>query len=184
MEASPSPLTRLLHAAREGDASALDAAFAHVYDELHRLASRVRRGRAGATLNTTALVHEAYAKLAVGRPVAWNDRVHFYRVAARAMRQVLVDEARRQQTHKRNNLAVTLDEAAQVAPLRPDDLLALDDALTKLARLDARLADVVQYRFFVGLTIDETAQILGVSAPTVQRDWRTARAWLRHVLGG
>jgi RNA polymerase sigma factor (TIGR02999 family) len=176
----PGELTALLRAAEAGDAAAFDRAFAGVYDELHRLAARVRGGRASDTLGATALVHEAYLKLAPAAQPAWEGRRHFLRVAARAMRQVLVGAARERQADKRGggDFAVTLDEAAHAAPVRADELLALDEALTRLARLDERQARVVELRYFAGLTAEETAEALEVSVPTVQRDWRAARAWL------
>jgi RNA polymerase sigma factor (TIGR02999 family) len=173
-------LTTLLRAASAGDARAFDRAFEHVYDELHRLARRVRGGRAGDTLGATALVHEAYLKLAPAAQPAWEGRHHFLRVAARAMRQVLVGVARERIAAKRGggDLAITLDEAAHAAPVRSVELLALDEALTRLAALDERQARVVELRYFAGLTSEEVADVLGISVPTVQRDWRAARAWL------
>jgi RNA polymerase sigma factor (TIGR02999 family) len=183
-EPTPEPpageLTALLHAASAGDAQAFDRAFARVYDELYRLAGRVRGGRASDTLGATALVHEAYLKLAPAAQPAWEGRRHFLRVAARAMRQVLVGVARERVASKRGggDLAVTLDEGAHAAPVRAAELLALDEALTHLAALDERQARVVELRYFAGLTSEETAEVLDVSVPTVQRDWRAARAWL------
>ncbi|GJG87878.1 extracytoplasmic sigma factor ECF [Gemmatimonadetes bacterium T265] len=162
--------------------------YARAYDELHRLAHRVRAGRAGATLSTTALVHEAYVRLQPSRvapPDAGADaeRAHFFAVAARAMRDVLVDAARRRAAEKRGGGAalVTLgDDAAQA--VRPDEVLALDEALRRLGALDARQLRVVECRFFAGLTADETALALGVSLSTVEREWRGARAWLAREL--
>jgi RNA polymerase sigma factor (TIGR02999 family) len=183
-ESRPEPavgeLTALLHAASAGDPQAFDRAFARVYDELYRLARRVRGGRASDTLGATALVHEAYLKLAPAAQPAWEGRRHFLRVAARAMRQVLVGVARDRVAAKRGggDLAVTLDEGAHAAPVRAGELLALDEALTRLAALDERQARVVELRYFAGLTSEETAEVLDVSVPTVQRDWRAARAWL------
>ena len=177
-------VTRLLHAASRGEPDALDEVFPLVYGELQRLARKVRSGRAGDTLNTTALVHEAYLKLVRTDDVAWNGRQHFFRVAARAMRQVLVRDATRRRTAKRGGgqVAVSLDEALHGGTMADDDVLALDEALGRLEALDARQAAVVEIRFFTGLTLEETAQALDVSVPTVSRDWRMARAWLARAL--
>lgn len=174
----------MLQAASEGSQEELDALFSVVYDELRHLARKVRTGRASDTLNTTALVHEAYLKLVPSTGVEWHDRVHFYRVAARAMRQILVSKARARMAEKRGGkgFAVTFEAAAYAAPLRSDDFLALDEALTQLADLDPRQAQMVEYRFFAGLTLEETAHALGLSSMTVKRDWRAARAWLAHTL--
>jgi RNA polymerase sigma factor (TIGR02999 family) len=164
----------------------LDQLFGRVYDELRRLAHQVRGGRAGETLNTTALVHEAWLKLANADALHLKDRAHFFAVAARAMRQVVVDAARKQLAEKRGGDAtmdVTLDEAMYAGPLRPARLVALDDALARLGALDPRRARVVEHRIFAGLTADETSALLGVSRPTVERDWRAARAWLAAELG-
>ena len=181
-DADPGDVTRLLHLARAGDGAAFERAFVEVYDELRRLAAQVRRGRASDTLGATALVHEAWLKLAPSSATDWAGRRHFLRVAARAMRQVLVDAARERLAGKRGGgaLALTLDDvAAQVgAPMRDEAVLALDEALERLAALDARQARVVELRWFAGYTAEETADVLGISAPTVQRDWRAARAWL------
>jgi len=184
---STSGVTELLVAVNAGSPAALDEVFTRVYDELHRLAHHVRRDRAGATLDTTALVHEAYLKLATAMP-AMNDRRHFLAVAARAMRQVLVNAARDANAQKRGGDVelVTLSDAdaAFARTVRPEELLALDDALERLAKLDARQAAIVECRFFAGLDVEETAEILGISAPTVGRDWRAARAWLGRELRG
>ena len=184
---STSGVTELLVAVNAGSPAALDEVFTRVYDELHRLAHHVRRDRAGATLDTTALVHEAYLKLATAMP-AMNDRRHFLAVAARAMRQVLVSAARDASAQKRGGDVelVTLSDAdaAFARTVRPEELLALDDALERLAKLDARQAAIVECRFFAGLDVEETAEILGISAPTVGRDWRAARAWLGRELRG
>lgn len=185
-ETSPTTVAGLLAAAGRGDRPALDRLFERVYPELRRLAHQVRHGRAGATLDSIALANEAYLKLAGGRPVAWRDRAHFLAVAARAMRQLLVDAARARLAAKRGGAegwAVTLDDGAAAAPLRPAELVALDEALTRLAAAGARRAAVVEHRFFAGLTTEETAEVLGVSTATVERDWRAARAWLAVELG-
>jgi RNA polymerase sigma factor (TIGR02999 family) len=164
---------------------AAQALFARVYAELRGLAHRVRGGRAGETLNTTALVHEAYLKLAGSGPVPWKDERHFFAVAARAMRQVLVDAARRRLAGKRGGgepLALSYDDAVHASPIRPAELLALDEALERLAAFDVRRAQVVEHRMFAGLSTTETARLLGVSTGTVERDWRAARAWLSAEL--
>jgi RNA polymerase sigma factor (TIGR02999 family) len=178
-------ITTLLRHAGAGDQAALEAVFARVYTQLRELAHWVRRGRAGETLSTTALVHEAYFKLVPGARLDVHDRRHFFAVAARAMRQVLVDAARREMAGKRGGRAplVTLDAAADVAAMRPERLLALDDALARLALLDERQSRVIEYRFFAGLSVEEAAELLGVSTPTVKRDWRVARAWMLSELG-
>ncbi len=179
-------LTALLLAASAGDAHAFDRAFTRVYDELHGLARRVRGGRASDTMGATALVHEAYLRLAPAAQPAWEGRRHFLRVAARAMRQVLVGVARERLAVKRGGggFAVTLDEAAHAAPMRAGDLLALDEALTRLAQLDERQARVVELRFFGGLSVAEVAEALGVSKRTVEGEWTHAKAWLGHEMGG
>jgi RNA polymerase sigma factor (TIGR02999 family) len=176
--------TLLLRAARGGDRGAFDALFERVYGELRRLARHVRRDRAGETLCTTALVHEAYLKLVPSARLDWQDRAHFLAVAARAMRQVLVNAAEQRLSEKRGGgkWAVTLDDAAEAAPVRAEEVLALSGAIDRLAALDERQARVVEHRFFAGLTTEETAAVLGVSEPTVQRDWRAARAWLAREL--
>lgn len=182
---APSPdVTLLLARAREGDADALDRLIPIVYDELHTLARRQRQRRSsGETINTTALVHEAYVRLSRdGKTFA--DRQHFFRVAARAMRGVLVDHARTQSRQKRGGDApvLSLDAAQVAAPEAGPQLLALDEALTHLAAVGERLAEVVELRYFVGLTIPETADVLGLSERTVKREWSAARAWLHHAL--
>lgn len=167
--------------------SPVDALFVRVYTELKGLAHRVREGRkVGSTLDTTALVHEAYLKLAASRGTLWHDESHFFAIAARAMRQVLVDVARLHLAQKRGAepVVVTYDEAAHAAPVRPDELIALDDALERLASFDRRRAEVVEHRVFAGLSTPETARLMGVSTATVERDWRAARAWLTSQLGG
>jgi len=168
-----------------GRVKPVDQLYDRVYDQLKKLARRVRAGRAGETLNTTALVNEAYIKLASGSGAAWNDHDHFFAVAARAMRQILVDSARRRLAGKRGgggHWQVSLDEALHPAPVRAEELIALDEALGRLAELDPRRAAVVEHRYFAGLSIPETARILGVAPATVERDWRTARAWLAAAL--
>jgi RNA polymerase sigma factor (TIGR02999 family) len=175
-------VTRLLRLARHGDDAAFEQAFVRVYAELRRLAAQVRGGRGPDSLNATALVHEAWLKLAPSSARDWEGRRHFFRAAARAMRQVLVDAARERLADKRGGgvAAVDIDDVAGAiaAPVRDDTILALDEALERLAALDERQARVVELRWFAGFTAEETAEALGISAPTVQRDWRAARAWL------
>ncbi|MEM0962205.1 MAG: ECF-type sigma factor [Bacteroidota bacterium] len=179
----------LLEAAAAGDPSAVDRLYPLVYEDLRRRASRQRqRHIAGATLNTTALVHESYLKLAKSPPRA-KDRAHFLAIAARAMRQVLVTYAERQTAQKRGGGTpdARLDDVPPLAALsdgQAEDLVALHDALDRLeAAVGERPARVVECRFFAGLSIEETADALGVSEPTVKRDWRAARAWLFARLG-
>jgi RNA polymerase sigma factor (TIGR02999 family) len=175
-------VTRLLYLASGGDQEAFERAFTAIYDELRGLASRVRHGRAPESLGATALVHEAYLRLMPSSHIDWEGRRHFLRVAARAMRQVLARAARDRLAEKRGGGAspVTLDDALHgtAAAARAEEIVALDEALERLTALDARKARVVELRWFVGLTAPETADALGLSTPTVERDWRSARAWL------
>jgi RNA polymerase sigma factor (TIGR02999 family) len=177
-------VTALLQAAGNGSSEALDELFRRLYDELHALARTVRRGRAGATLNTTALVHEAYLKLLPPGGLSLQDRTHFLRVAARAMRQVLVDTARSRMAQKRggDQLRVSLDDDVHGASISAEEVLGLDDALSRLGRLDERQAQIIEFRIFAGLSVEETAAALNLSVPTVYRDWRAARAWLAREL--
>lgn len=178
-------ITGLLLAWRAGEATALDQLFPLVYGELRRIAhGQLARERADHTLETTALVHESYLKLVDQTRVEWVDRAHFFAVAAQAMRRILVDYARRYHAVKRGAapLRVSLTDANLVAEDRADFLLALDEALTELASLDERLSRVVECRFFAGLTEEETAEVLGVSARTVRRDWTKAKGWLHRAL--
>jgi RNA polymerase sigma factor (TIGR02999 family) len=168
------------------DREALDALFSLAYEELRRLASSVRRHDQHATVSPTGLVNEAWVKLVKSPPMALVSVEHFKRVAARAMRQVLVEAARRRQADKRGGglVMVTFDEEADVAGATADDLVALDAALDALAALNPRQAAIVEHRFFGGLDVAETAAFLGISEATVLRDWRAARAWLLASLGG
>jgi RNA polymerase sigma factor (TIGR02999 family) len=161
----------------------LDHLFSATYDELRRLAGTIRYGDPSATLNTTALVNEAWLKLAKSPQVASTSRVHFKRIAARAMRQVLVDAARRRNADKRGDGAasITLDESHAMVAC-PQELLGLDSALDELARIRPRLATMVECRFFGGLEIAEIAELLEVSEATILRDWRAAKAWLARAL--
>lgn len=179
-------MTQLLGQWGGGNAQALDELMPLVYDELRAMAHRqMARERVGHTIQATALVNEVYLKLKNQRSAQWQNRAQFFAVAAQMMRQILVDYARRHSRAKRGGGAehIALDEAMIVAADRSDQLLALDDALRKLEQLDCRKAQVATLRFFAGLSADETGEALGISAETVTRDWRFARAWLRKELG-
>ena len=179
-------VTQLLAASREGDRAALERAFAAVYGELHRLARRQRaRSRPGDTLSTTVLVHEAFLKLSQGAPVAIQDRQHFFALAARAMRQILVDAARARVAGKRGGGVVPVEflEADASVEAVAVDVVALDRALDRLEAVDAQLARLVEGRFFAGLTDAELALALGRNERTVRRDWQRARAFLLRDLG-
>ena len=176
-------VTQLLLAWGQGDDAAGDELLARVYDQLRRIARHHLRGeRADHTLQTTALINEAYMKL-VEQPVSWQSRAHFFGIAARLMRQILVDHARARQRLKRGGdwqrISITAGDTARE---QAADLLALDKALEILAAADPQKSRIVELRFFGGLTIDETAQVMGVSTPTVERGWRAARAWLQTEL--
>ena len=179
-------VTHLLARLREGETQAWDELLPLVYEELRRLSRGQRRkARPYQTLNTTALVHEAYLKLAVrDEPASFQDRQHFFRVAARAMRDVAVDYARHQQAEKRGGgeARATLDEAIVAGEKRLSEVLAVEDALQRLEKLDARQAQVVELRYFAGFSIPETADILGISPATVKREWAAARAWLYRAM--
>jgi len=158
-----------------------DVLFTRVYDSLKGLAHTVRAGRACETLNTTALVHEVFLKLRSAGPEPWKDESHFFAVAARAMRQILVDAARRAAALKRGGSShdfVAYDDAAHAAPIKAEELIELDAALERLGMMDPRRAQVVEHRIFGGLSTADTAKVLGISTGTVERDWRAARAWL------
>jgi RNA polymerase sigma factor (TIGR02999 family) len=182
--ASPG-VTELLRAWGGGDQAALDRLLPVVYDELRRQAQRyLRRERPGHTLQTTALVHEAYLRLIDQRQARWQTRSQFFGVAAQLMRRILVDHARGRHAAKRGGAAiqVPLEEESAAAQERDVDLLALDEALTRLAAFDPQQARVVELRYFTGLGIEETAEALGVSPATVKREWAMARAWLKREL--
>ena len=175
------PVTELLVRWRDGDQKALERLIPLVYEELHALAQHyLRRERPDHTLQSTALVHEAYVRLVGQDPPTLQNRAHFFGVAARLMREILVDHARAQLTAKRGGGALTLalDEALKVPDRTDIDLLLLDAALKELARLDERQSRIVELRYFTGLSIDETAEVMGISTATVSREWTTARAWL------
>jgi RNA polymerase sigma factor (TIGR02999 family) len=183
---SPKEITRLLLAWRNGNQEALESLTPLVYGELRRLARRHMRGeRVNHTLQTTALVHEAYLKLIDSSQVQWQDRAHFFAVASQLMRRILVDFARSRKNLKRGGDAIQISfSAALEISQKPDaDLMTLDDALNSLARLDPRQSRVVELRFFGGLSVEETAEALKVSPETVKRDWRLAKVWLLRELG-
>ncbi len=184
---SPGDVTELLLAWRRGDREALAKLVPLVYRELRRqAAAQLRRERAGHTLQPTALVHEVFLRLVDQARIPWENRSHFFGVAARAMREVLVDRARRRGAAKRGGKAdqVTLSAAQVAAPQATFDVLALDLALQRLAALDERQARLVELRVFGGLTIAEAAEVLGISASTVNREWRHAEAWLCRAMAG
>jgi RNA polymerase sigma factor (TIGR02999 family) len=174
-------VTRLLIRLTDGDGDVLGELLPLVYDELRRLAAGyLRRERPGHTLQPTALVHEAYLRMVDQSQVHWQNRAHFLGVAAQMMRRILVDHARGQKAEKRGGdfQKLSLDENIDVLGERAADLVALDEALQRLAEFDPQKARVVELRFFGGLSVEETAEVLGVSAPTVKRQWRMAKAWL------
>jgi RNA polymerase sigma factor (TIGR02999 family) len=178
-------VTRLLIACRDGDAAALDRLYSVVYGRLQEIAhAHLRRDVEGHTLSTTALVHEAYVKLVDGTRVEWQDRAHFLAHSSRAMRHILIDYARRHRAAKRGGglQPLELDPERIAVGERAETLVALDDALTRLAAFSPRLAEVVEHRFFGGLTEEETARLLGVTDRTVRRDWIKARGWLQQEL--
>ena len=182
-----SPVTELLVRWREGDREALEALMPLVYDELRRLAHHyLRQERSDHTLQSTALVHEAYLRLAGQNPPQWQNRAHFFGIAAHIMRQILVEYARGRSTAKRGGGAfrLVLDEAVALPQQLDVDVVELDRALTGLAELDAQQSRIVELRFFAGLTIEDTSEVLGISPATVKRDWVTARAWLYRAMTG
>jgi len=183
--APASELTQMLVNWRNGDQAALDKLLQLVYQELRRIARRYMRGeRAGHTLESAALVNEAYLRLIDIKKIDWQNRAHFFAMSARLMRRILVDHARSRNYAKRDGALqrLSLGEADQLAGERDVDLVALDDALKSLAEMSEHQSRIVELRFFGGLTIEETAEVLGVSHATVERDWAVARAWLRREL--
>lgn len=183
--AQTSETTRLLHAWANGDPAALEQLTPRVYKELRRIAGRcMQNERPGRTIQATALVHEAYLRLVDVTHVDWQHRAHFYAVSAQIMRRILLDTARKRETAKRGgNLArVNLDEIPDLSSRRGREIIALDDALNTLAEIDPRKARTIELRFFGGLSVEETAAVLKVSADTVMRDWRLGRAWLLSEL--
>ena len=180
-------ISGLLRAWSDGDQSALERLTPVVYGELHRLARRyMRRERSGHSLQTTALVNEAYMRLVDYKRMHWQDRAHFFAVSAQLMRRILVEHARRHNLKRGGGVPhLSLEEAALVGGGQDADLVALDDAMNGLARIDPRKVQVVEMRFFGGLSVEETAEVLKISPITVKRDWRGARAWLyRELTGG
>jgi len=183
---SPHEVSQLLRAWSSGDESALQKLIPLVYEELHRIARRyMGRERKGHTLQTSALVNEAYLRLVDWKNVEWQNRAHFFAVSAQMMRRILVDFARDRRYLKRGGgaLQVSLAEAAGITSQRGTDLVALDDALNSLAEVDKRKSQVVELRFFGGLSVEETAEVLKVSPETVMRDWKLAKVWLLRELG-
>jgi len=179
--ASSHEISGLLRSWGEGDSSALDALVPLVYDELHQLAHHyMRQESRGHILQTTAVIHEVFLRLVRSKSVDWEDRAHFFGICARLMRQILVDFARRERAQKRGGdvVLVGLEDAPEISAEHDTDLIALDEALTSLTRLDERRGMIVELRFFGGLTVDETAEVLRVSPDTVTQDWRLARTWL------
>ncbi|MGD0301519.1 MAG: sigma-70 family RNA polymerase sigma factor [Bryobacteraceae bacterium] len=185
-DAALGDVSKLLMAWTGGEQSALDKLTPIVYHELRRLARRYMKGeRPGHSLQTTALVNEAYLRLVDYKRMQWQNRAHFFAVSAQVMRRILVEHARRHNLKRGGDMQhVSLDEAAQVGGARSTDLVALDDAMNELAHLDPRKVQVVEMRFFGGLSVEETAEVLKVSPITVMRDWNTAKAWLYRELTG
>jgi RNA polymerase sigma-70 factor (ECF subfamily) len=188
VSSSPDPtstISRLLESVRNGDAAATAALTPMLYNELHRLAMHhMRNERPGHTLQATALVNEAYLKLMDNREANWQNRAHFLAIASQAMRRVLIDHARSKRRVKRGGLQqkVSLEDVVIAAEEQSYDLVALDGALDRLAKVDARQSRIVELRFFGGLSVEQTAEVLGISAKTVKRDWAVARAWLHREL--
>lgn len=184
---SDGDISTLLRAWTDGDQDALQKLTPIVYDELHQLAQRyMKRERAGHSLQTTALVNEAYMRLVDYKRMQWQNRAHFFAVSSQLMRRILVDRARRHNEKRGGGVQhVALEEASMVTGGRTTDLVVLDDAMNALARIDPRKVQVVEMRFFGGLSVEETAEVLKISAVTVMRDWSTAKAWLyRELTGG
>jgi len=186
MAAPATGVTALLAAAEGGDEAAVNELVPVVYGELRRLARRHMAGqRRGHTLQKAGLVSEAYLKLVNVKGAGWKDRIHFFAVASRAMRSVLVDYARRRGYAKRggNPIRVSLSEADQISEEKSAEVIAVDEALNRLAALDPRKSQIVELRYFGGLSVEETAELLGLSSRTIKREWRWARAWLYRELG-
>lgn len=178
-------VTQLLIGWSNGDKQALDALLPVVYEELRKQAARyLRRERVGHTLQTTALIHEAYLKLVDQKNVHWQNRAHFFGIAAQLMRRILVDHARTKKRAKRggSDIRVSFNDANLLAPSRNLDIVALDKALTRLNEIDEQQSRIVELRFFSGLTVAETAEVLGISPATVKRDWSMAKAWLHREI--
>ena len=185
--ASPHEVTKLLIDWSNGDQNALDRLTPLVYAELHRLAHfYMGRERPGHTLQTTALVNEAYLQVVEQKGLHWQNRAHFFGIAARLMRHILVDYARERNSAKRGGGArrLSLDDVAELSEEKASEVVSLDDALNTLAEVDPQQSRIVELRFFAGLTVEETAEVLGISPATVKRDWAMAKAWLYHEIGG
>jgi RNA polymerase sigma factor (TIGR02999 family) len=185
-DAAHGDITALLKAWSDGNQAALEKLTPIVYKELHRLAGRYMKGeRPGHSLQTTALVNEAYMRLVDYKRMKWQNRAHFFAVSAQLIRRILVEHARRRNLKRGAGFRhISLDDVAVTGSARSADLVALDDAMTALARMDPRKERVVEMRFFGGLSVEETAEVLKVSTVTVMRDWSTAKAWLYRELGG
>jgi len=187
MAAIPEEITRLLINWSKGDKSALDDLIPLVYPELRRLARmHMRRENSAHTLQTSAVINEAYLRLVNQQDVKWQDRAHFFAFAAQIMRHILVDHARRHRRNKRRGGTehVPLDEATVVCDERASELIALDDTLNRLAEIDPRKSQVVELRFFAGLTVEETAEVMKLAPITIMREWRAAKAWLGREISG
>jgi len=185
MAVNPGDITRLLREFRRGNAQATEQLISLIYAELRRLASAcMRRERPGNTLQATELVHEAYLKLLGQREVEWHDRAHFFAVAATLMRRVLLDHARKRHAAKRGSAPhkATLDEALLISDEHLEQVLAMDECLTRLAAIDAQQARLVELRFFAGLNVEEIAEIMSISTATVKREWAYAKAWLHREM--
>jgi RNA polymerase sigma factor (TIGR02999 family) len=185
MTPSPPNVTELLRNWSDGDKQAQEKLFQVVYNELHRQAARyLRNEQRGLSLQTTDLIHEAYLRLISQQHVEWESRLHFFAIAAKIMRRILVDHVRGRQAAKRggSDIRLPLEDAMVVHPGQDLDLVALDEALTRLAAIDPQQSQIVELRFFSGLSVEETAKVLDVSERTVKRDWNVAKAWLRREL--
>jgi RNA polymerase sigma factor (TIGR02999 family) len=185
MTSPPPNVTELLRNWSDGDKQAQEKLFQVVYNELHRQAARyLRNENPGLSLQTTDLIHEAYLRLINQQHVEWQNRLHFFAISAKVMRRILVDHARSREAAKRGGSAIRLplEEAMVVLPGQDLDFVALDEALNRLTQVDAQQSQVVELRFFSGLSVEETAKVLDVSERTVKRDWNVAKAWLRREL--
>ncbi len=185
MTSSPPNVTELLRNWSDGDKQAQEKLFQVVYNELHRQAARyLRNEQPGLSLQTTDLIHEAYLRLISQQHVEWQNRLHFFAIAAKVMRRILVDHVRGRQAAKRggSDIRLPLEDAMVVLPGQDLDFVALDEALTRLAEIDPQQSQIVELRFFSGLSVEETAKVLDVSERTVKRDWNVAKAWLRREL--
>jgi RNA polymerase sigma factor (TIGR02999 family) len=187
MQQRPENISELLASYGRGDKESLDQLMPVVYDELRRQAARyLRREQAGHTLQTTALIHEAYVRLVDQRNMQWQNRAHFFGIAAQMMRRILVDHARSKKRAKRggSDVRVSLGDATVAGKGQDLDVVALDEALQRLAQIDEQQSRVVELRFFSGLSVEETAEVMGISKSTVKRDWSMAKAWLHRELSG